>query len=67
MNTKIKNKSVFIITTYISQPYHETFLKLSTKRIQLFHPDADIIVLNDSHDVSIGIEQTETLKIINTK
>jgi hypothetical protein len=61
------NKSVFIITTYISQPHHQTTLKLCVKRVQLFHPDSDIVILNDSHTVSISIEESKTLKIINTK
>lgn len=60
------NKSVFIITTFISQPHHEATLKLCVKRIELFHPDSDIIILNDSHSVSISIEQSDTLKILNT-
>ena len=62
-----KNNSVFIVTTYISQPHHETILKLCIKRIQLFHPDSDIIILNDSHTVPISISQSDTLKIINTQ
>ena len=61
------NNSVFIVTTYISQPYHETTLKLCIKRIQLFHPDSDIVILNDSHTISISIDQTPTLRIVDTK
>jgi hypothetical protein len=60
------NKSVFIITVYLSQPHHETILKLCIKRVQLFHPDSDIIILNDSHGIHISIDQTSNLKILDT-
>jgi len=61
------NTSVFIITVYLSQPHHETTLNMCVKRIQLFHPDSDIVILNDSHSVHIDIKETETLKILDTK
>jgi hypothetical protein len=60
------NKSVFIVTTFISQPHHMTTLKLCIKRIELFHPDSEIIILNDSHSVKITISESERLKVINT-
>lgn len=63
----VKNNSVFIVTTYISQPHHETTLKLCIKRIQLFHPDSDIVILNDSYTKHISINQSDSLKIYNTK
>jgi len=61
------NKSVFIITTYLSQPHHEIILKLCIKRIQLFHPDSDIVILNDSSKIPIDIDQSKTLRILDTK
>jgi hypothetical protein len=61
------NSSVFIVTTYLSQPHHQSTLKQCINRIQLFHPDSDIIILNDSHSVSISINQSDHLKIIHTK
>jgi len=60
-------KDVFIITTYINKPYHEALLKQCVKRVQLFHPEAYIVILNDSHNVKISIEEADNLKIINTK
>jgi hypothetical protein len=61
------NSSVFIITAYLSQPHHETSLKLCIKRIQLFHPDSDIFILNDSYNIPISIDQTKSLRILDTK
>jgi hypothetical protein len=59
-------KSVFLVTTYITQPYHHFILKSCINRIQFFHPDSDIVILNDSHNVSIGITHNN-LKIVDTK
>ena len=63
----IQKSDVFIITTYLSKPHHEPLLKQCIKRVQLFHPDASIIVLNDSHHIKISIEESPTLQIIKTK
>lgn len=52
---KTKNKNIFIITTYISKEYHKIILKECITRIQFFHPDSDIIILNDSYSVNIDI------------
>jgi hypothetical protein len=60
-------KNVFIITTYLNKPHSELLLKTCVKRIQLFHPESDIIILNDSHSVNISIPTTKTLKIEYTK
>jgi len=56
-----------MITTYINKPHHIPLLKECIRRIQLFHPDSDIIILNDSHDIKIDIEESENLKIQKTK
>jgi hypothetical protein len=52
-SSPIHKKDVFIITTYITKPHHPTVLKLSVSRIQLYHPDADIIILNDSQSITL--------------
>ena len=56
---KAPTNSVFIVTTYLIKPHSETLLKLCIKRIQLFHPECDIIILNDSSSVIINIPITK--------
>lgn len=55
----IVHDTLFIITTYCKEDYHEYLLKNCIKRIQIFHPDSDILVLNDS-DNSISIPHIKT-------
>jgi len=60
MELNNKNKNIFIITTYISKIHHITILKECIKRIKLFHPDSDIIILNDSYSVNIDFILNDT-------
>ena len=67
VTTKRITKSIFIVTTYLNKPHSETLLKMCVNRIQLFHPECDIIILNDSHHVTINTIFSKSVKIELTK
>lgn len=67
VTTKKITKSIFIVTTYLNKPHSETLLKMCVNRIQLFHPECDIVILNDSHHVTINTIFSKSVKIELTK
>jgi len=59
-------KTVFIITFCSTKPYHESFLKICVNRIRLFHPESDIIILNDSQSHEITTKFDSCVRIEKT-
>lgn len=62
-----KQSNIFIVTFCNTKSYHETMLKICIDRIRLFHPDADIVILNDSHSYEIKTVYDKCVRIEKTK
>jgi hypothetical protein len=44
----INNETLFIVTTYFKEPHQKYLLDTCVNRIKIFHPDSDILILNDT-------------------